>query len=106
MKVDPPRPTGSLYISTSVTPYSYVNPGYKVFLADGARGQNSSTWEIVDHETWIYNVTQANLAGSPTLFKEYSAKEAFGLKSFRPQDLYDFVVRMAVDNNLFQKFYR
>ncbi|CAL8071311.1 unnamed protein product [Orchesella dallaii] len=106
MAEEPPRPTGSLYISTSVTPYSYVNPGYKVFLADGARGENNSTWEIVDHETWIYNVTQANLEGSPTLFKEYSAKEAFGLRSLRPADLYDLVVRMTVDDNLFQKFYR
>ncbi|ODM94449.1 Sphingomyelin phosphodiesterase [Orchesella cincta] len=106
MAEDPPRPTGALYISTSVTPYSYVNPGYKVFFADGARGQEDSTWEVVDYETWIYNVTQANLEGSPTLFKEYNAKEAFGLRSTRPADLYDLVVRMTTDDSLFQKFYR
>lgn len=112
MTSDPPRPTGNLYITTSVTPYSYINPGYKVFYADGVQGANNQprpSWEILDHEAYIYNVTDANLNGAsqvPPLFREYSAKEEYGLKSFRPNDLYDLVVRMALDDNLFQKYYR
>lgn len=111
MNENPPRPTGNLYITTSVTPYSYINPGYKVFYTDGADRQDGTkaTWEIVDHEAWIYNVTKANIDGvdvTPVLFKEYSAKEEYGLKSFRPTDLYELVVKMAQDDQVFQKYYR
>ncbi len=111
MTEEPPRPTGSLSITTSVTPYSYINPGYKVFHTDGIEGQHdgSPTWEIMDYEAWIYNVSRANLDGvdtTPTLFKEYSAKEEYVLPSFRPKDLYNLVVRMAQDNVIFQKYYK
>jgi len=105
---DPPRPTTSLYIGASATPYTDLNPGYKIFYADGVRA--NATWELTNHETWIYNLTLANLGqGDPSAvqwFRLYSAKEDFGLLSLRPNDLYDFVVRMVTDDVLFQKFYR
>jgi len=100
------EPTGSLYIGASATTYTDLNPGYKVFHVDGARGPES-TWEMADHETWIYNLTVANAAEvEPSWYKLYSAKEEYGLDSLRPKDLVDFTIRMAKDNDLFQKFYR
>jgi len=109
MDKEPPRPTGSLYISTSVTPYSYLNPGYKVFYADGVTTEDrNATWEVVDHEAYIYNVTDANLRGAseqPVIFKEYSARQMYGLRSLRPADLYELVERMARDDETFQKYY-
>jgi len=102
-----PRPTGSLFIGVSVTPYTDLNPGYKVFYADGERA--GATWEILDHETWVYNLQEANEAGlsvPPEYYKLYSAKEAYGLASFRPADLWDFVQRMALDDDLFRAYYK
>jgi sphingomyelin phosphodiesterase len=101
------KPSGSLWIGASVTPYTELNPGYKVFYADGVR--ENATWQILDHETWIYDLATANEAGAdvqPEFYKEYSAREAYGMEGFRPQDLWDFVQRMAVDDELFKLYYR
>ena len=101
---EPSRPNNALYIGASVTAYTDLNPGYKVFHVDAA-DTATATWEIVDHETYIYNLTAANL-NNPSWFKLYSAKEAYGLESLRPKHLYEFVIRMAEDDQLFQKFYK
>jgi sphingomyelin phosphodiesterase len=105
---DPPRPANSYFIGVSTTAYTDINPGYKVFHADGGRGEES-TWEIMDHETFIYNLTEANNApvGSALPWKKlYGAKETFGLKSFRPVDLYDLAYRMLFDDTLFQNYWK
>jgi sphingomyelin phosphodiesterase len=104
---DPPQPTGSLYIGASVTPYTDLNPGYKVFLADGVRLE--PTWQILDHETYVYDLLAANEAGAsvePTFYKEYSARESYSLEGFRPNDLWEFVQRMAVDDDLFLTYFK
>ena len=101
-----PRPTSSLYIGASATTYTDLNPGYKVYHVDGAGGTVNKTWEILDHETFVYNLTEANANGRPNWYRMYGARESYGLKSLRPTDLYDFVVRMLGDEELFQKFYR
>lgn len=46
----PPRPVNSLNVGVSTTAYTNINPGYKVYHVDGGRGQDESTWEMVDHE--------------------------------------------------------
>jgi len=100
------KPTNALWVGASSTPHVGLNPGYKVFFADGVDGNN--TWEIIDHETWIYDLEAANDNGEeiePEWYKEYSFKEAFEMDSLRPGDLYDLVVRMLTDDDLFQKFY-
>lgn len=45
--------------------------------------------EIIDHETWIFNLTEANLNPSevPTWFKEYSFKDAFSLPDLSPKSV-------------------
>ena len=102
---DEDRPSALSYISPSITPYTDINPGYKVFHFDGARDTAESTWEMVDYETFTYNLTEANSVGQPIWYQLYSAKENYGLKSVRPEDMYDFVLRMAADDALFQQFY-
>lgn len=84
-----------------------LNPGYKVFYADGVRP--NATWQITDHETYVYDLAAANEAGSsvmPSFYKEYSAKEAYAMDGFRPTDLWDFVQRMAVDDDLFRTYFK
>jgi sphingomyelin phosphodiesterase len=66
------RPVGMAYITGSVTTFSLVNPGYRIYVVDGNYSQ--STWQVLDHENYITNLTEANLIGKPVWKKEYSAK--------------------------------
>lgn len=105
----PPRPANSLYIGASTTALTNLNPGFKVYYADGGRGADS-TWEIMDHETWIYNLTEANTNVEPNgpmpWKKMYSAKEAFNMTSFRPKDFDGLAKRMLFDDKLFAMYHR
>jgi len=103
--VDPPRPANTLNIGVSTTAYTHLNPGFKVYFADGER--QDATWEMMDHETYVYDLSAANAGqnGQPSWYKLYNMKEAFGLDSLRPADLYDMVVKMVTDDALFQKYY-
>jgi len=76
-----------------------------VYYVDGERGEDS-TWELIDHETWMLNFTKSNLEGSPSWYKEYSASEYFGLDGHRPQDYYELTLRMVEDKTLFEKYRR
>ncbi len=105
----PSRPVNSLYVGGATTAYTDANPGFKVYHVDGAGG-SGSTWEILDHETWIYNLTEANAAGDSTgampWKKLYSARETFHLNSLRPKDLDNLAYRMLFDDELFQHYFR
>lgn len=45
--------------------------------------------EIVDHETWIFDLAEANAnsVDSPNWFKEYTFKDAYGLPDLSPKSL-------------------
>lgn len=79
------------------------NLGFKVYYVDGERGEDS-TWELMDHETWILDLPKSNAESSPHWSKLYTASEDFGLTSQRPEDYYDFTLRMIQDRNLFEKY--
>lgn len=66
------RPVSVLYISGSVTTYSYLNPGYRIYSIDG--NYEKSSWQVLDHENYYMNLTDANLSKNPIWQKEYSAK--------------------------------
>lgn len=61
---------------------------------------------VVDHETWIMDLDKANRFGHPRWFRLYSARQAFGMNSLAPHEWDRLVHRMAVDERLFQKYYR
>jgi sphingomyelin phosphodiesterase len=106
---NPPRPMNTLNIGVSTTAYTNLNPGFKVYYADGADETTNPTYELMDHETWVYNLSLAN-EWDPTIrpswYKLYNMKEAFGLQSLRPAHLYEMVTKMVNDNDLFQKYWR
>jgi len=97
------KPISIMYIAPSALTDG-KNPGYKAYYFDGKR-QSDSTWEMVDHETWILNVTESNKNKAPAWLKEYSAKETFGLESLRPEAYYKLVLEMVEDRDLFEKFH-
>ena len=71
-------------MGSSVTTYSYLNPGYRIYTVDGFY-QNSS-WQILDYDQRFLNLTEANLLNVTNWRPEYSAKViktpkfGFGLK--------------------------
>jgi sphingomyelin phosphodiesterase len=95
------------WVGASLTPFTDLNPGYKIFTVDGARGKDS-TWNVLEHETWIYNLTEANLHPHfpPRWYRLYKATEAFGIADLSPQSLHSFVQRMIYNATAFDTYYR
>lgn len=60
------------YISGSVTPGSFLNPNYRIYVIDGNYSQSS--FQVLDHENYYLNLTEANLSMKPLWIKEYFAK--------------------------------
>ncbi|XP_035688597.1 sphingomyelin phosphodiesterase-like [Branchiostoma floridae] len=98
------RPTNIAYIGPSVTTYQYLNPGYKVYEIDG--NYTGSSMLVVNQQTYIMNLTEANLTDKPNWQLEYDTKEAYNMSSMTPADWDKFVQRLEKDDKLFQTFYR
>jgi hypothetical protein len=64
--------------------------------------------DILDGETWIYNLTDANLKGNatPNWVKLYSFKEAYGVESLSPISLDRLVHNMATNRSLLEQYSR
>ncbi|CAH1238967.1 SMPD1 [Branchiostoma lanceolatum] len=97
------RPTNIAYIGPSVTPYQYLNPGYKVYEIDG--NYTGSSLHVVNQQTYIMNLTEANLTDKPSWKLEYDTKEAYNMSSMTPADWDKFVHQLEKDDKLFQLFY-
>lgn len=73
----------------STTTYSYLNPSFRIYTVDGLY-QNTS-WQILDYETKILNITEANLSNNPKWKLEYSPKIAYNMTSLFPIEWNRFV---------------
>lgn len=65
--------------------------------------------EVADFETWIFNLTEANLTPEqrPRWFKEYSFKEQYGMTSLSLENMNNLLTRMVTtDKHLIQDFNR
>ncbi|KPM07774.1 hypothetical protein QR98_0062760, partial [Sarcoptes scabiei] len=110
-------PTNIAYIGPSVTTFGNVNPGYRVYLVD------QETFEIIDHQTYYLNLTEANLNGPgvPLHYRlSYSALDAYEMKTLSPMEWHRLVMRMRTpmirgdhlafrlqeSNRLFRNFHR
>lgn len=98
------RPVSISFIGGSVTSYTDVNPGYRIYDVDGAR--NGATGLVLDSETWMFDIDEANRVGEPQWRKSYTMREAFGLPSLLPQDLHHFWNRLRTDTELMQLYYK
>ncbi|XP_059468369.1 sphingomyelin phosphodiesterase-like [Neocloeon triangulifer] len=104
---DSERPTQVSFVGGSVTPYSNVNPNYRIYEVDG--DYQGSTYRVLDYETWSYNLTEANLGGPsvlPNWRKLYNFKDTFRVYSLFPEDMDAFVKRMIIDDDLTKLYYR
>lgn len=78
--------------------------GYRVYQIDG--NYSGSSHVVLDHETYILNLTQANKPGAtPHWQLLYRALETYGLPNALPAAWHDLVYRMRSDTRLFQTFW-
>ncbi|XP_058823032.1 sphingomyelin phosphodiesterase-like [Topomyia yanbarensis] len=90
-KDDPSVAVNVAWNGGSTTTFSRLNPNYKVFYVD------RTNFEILDQETWIYNLTEANQhpTRKPNWFKEYTFKANYGLNDLSPNSLDGLVHKLA-----------
>ena len=61
---------------------------------------------VLDHETWVMNLKEANLYGYPMWRKLYSARDAYRLPSLMPEDWDDLITKFTEDDVLFELYYK
>lgn len=100
-KSKPSVPVNVAWNGGSITPYSNVNPNYRVY------GVEPKTYQIVHHETWITNLTLANLHPdkSPEWVKEYTFAEAYGAEDLSPAGLDQLLHKFASNKTLLKKYW-
>lgn len=105
------RPLSVAFIAPSATTYVNLNPGYRVYYVDG--NYKGSSRLVLDHETYILNLTEANHSPESPRTPEkdpkwtllYRATDAYGLPSLFPSD-FDGLMRTFInDDRVFQKFW-
>ncbi|XP_026518436.2 sphingomyelin phosphodiesterase, partial [Terrapene carolina triunguis] len=98
------RPVSVAFVAPSVTTYINLNPGYRVYQLDG--DYPGSSHMVLDHETFILNLTEANAPGAePRWQRLYRARQAYGLPSVFPSDWDGLLRRFQADERLFQHFW-
>ena len=97
------RPVNVGTISPSVT--TSGNPGYRIYTVDA--GYEGASHRILGHDTYIFNLTAANIAGpdqEPIWYKLYSAPQDLGMENLFPSEYEQLVRRMVVDDELYEQF--
>lgn len=96
-------PPGGVCAPSSLQP-ALPLAGYRVYQIDG--NYSGSSHVVLDHETYILNLTQANEPGAtPHWQLLYRALETYGLPNALPAAWHDLVYRMRSDTRLFQTFW-
>ncbi|EDW77128.2 uncharacterized protein Dwil_GK22200 [Drosophila willistoni] len=98
------HPNSIAYIGPSVSPYYDLNPGYRIYYVDG--DHDSTTRLVIDHESWIMNLKEANLYGYPIWYKLYTARAAFNMKALRPSDWHNLLNDLTNNQELFELYYK
>ncbi|XP_043196538.1 sphingomyelin phosphodiesterase-like isoform X1 [Amphibalanus amphitrite] len=105
-KDDRDRPFSVSYVAPSLTPWQKVNPGYRIYTIDGARG-NRSSWEVIDYERWVADLAEANERPEkgPRWHLQMSAAARYRLKNLSPRRWSRMVKKMLVYGRKFDKYY-
>ncbi|XP_046446658.1 sphingomyelin phosphodiesterase-like [Daphnia pulex] len=98
------RAVNVAFVAPSLTASS-DNAGYRIYTIDGPRP--GSTWAVLDHSSWIMNLTVANAdpSISPVWFELYQAKQDYGLTDLSPRSMDVFYQRLVTDDALFQLYF-
>lgn len=93
------------------TQQKYIFSGYRVYYVDG--NYQGSSRLVLDHETYIMNLTEANHSPwaphspqkDPKWTLLYRATEAYGLSTLFPSDFNRLIGTFINDDPVFQKFW-
>ena len=95
-------PIGVAYLAPSLTPHEGINPAYRIYEIDGQR--ENSTSQIVDHQTYFYDL-EATLAQNRLVSRyEYSAVRSLDLDDLSPKSWHEYVLRLASDRSAFDEY--
>ncbi|XP_039599986.1 sphingomyelin phosphodiesterase [Polypterus senegalus] len=98
------RPVSVAFIAPSVTTFINLNPGYRVYEIDGDYPGSSRI--VVDHETYILNLTEANMESTSIHWKRlYNARENYELKTLFPSDWDNLIRTFQKNDSVFQNFW-
>ncbi|XP_043467643.1 sphingomyelin phosphodiesterase isoform X2 [Leptopilina heterotoma] len=92
------------YVGPSVSPYYDLNPGYRIYYVDGDHAK--TTRMVVDHESWVMNLKEANLYDYPFWYKSYSARQAYQMSSLLPKDWDSLIDKMSSEPMTFDLYYK
>jgi len=91
--------TEVMYVAPSVTTFSWRMPTYRVYTID------SISFEVLDHETYMLNLTEANLTNKTEWTLEYKAKEAYNMSSLFADDWDKLIGQFETNPDLFNTYY-
>eukprot|EP00118_Oscarella_pearsei_P025852 m.308905 g.308905 ORF g.308905 m.308905 type:complete len:593 (+) comp45030_c0_seq1:34-1812(+) len=98
------RATNVAYVGPSVTPYTELNPSFRVYTVDGA--YSGSSYSVLDYTDYIMNLTEANLSGAPKWQLESAVRSAYGMEWLFPSDWNDFIQRCKANSTLLDVYYK
>jgi len=102
---EPSRATNVAFITPSVSTYTDLNMGYRLYTVDA--GHPGQSFRVLDTETYVFDMAAANAAGKdtkPEYVKLYSALADLELSSLLPGDLDLLVRRLATDDDFYAKW--
>ncbi|CAH1126971.1 unnamed protein product [Ceutorhynchus assimilis] len=95
-------PINVAFNGASLTPYTKYNPNYKILTVD------PDTFDIIDIETYYFNLTEANQYPNrtPRWQRLYSMKEAYSFSDLSPHNFHWLAQRLRHDGYLFDQYWR
>ncbi|XP_078393279.1 sphingomyelin phosphodiesterase [Cetorhinus maximus] len=97
------RAVSVAFIAPSVTTYINLNPGFRIYLIDGNYSESSHL--VLDHETYILNLTEANESVNPKWVLLYRLREAYRMETVFPADMDNLISLFLRDDSLFQRYW-
>lgn len=101
------RATNMMYVTPSVTSFGLgqgVQPSYRVYTIDGS--YKHSTWSVLDAETYVMDIDEANKLGKPQWKLEYKAKDAYKMANLFPQEWSNVIDRLDKDEKMLKNYIR
>jgi sphingomyelin phosphodiesterase len=90
------------YVSPSVTTWVKSYPSFRIYTIDG--NYKGSSYRVLDHETYVMNLDDANKGADPKWTLEYNAMDAYNMSSLLPENWNELIDRFIQDDNLFQQY--
>ncbi|XP_076822580.1 sphingomyelin phosphodiesterase-like isoform X1 [Clavelina lepadiformis] len=89
---------------TTYSEYSDLNAGYRIYTMDG--DYKGTTNSLLDADTYILNMTDANLTNDPKWELEYTFSKDYGMRNLSASEFDKLLDRFDADDEIFQQYYQ